>query len=307
MQFWIARHSEIPVREQLVTQFVLAILSGDLAPEQRLPSTRELARRFHLHPNTISAAYRQLEHERWVEFRHGSGVYVRGSKPDGLTSTLELDQLIANLFRSAREIGAPMSAVRAGLRNWLAMQPPDHFLVIEPDTELRRIVVAEVQKAVSLTVEGADLSATRSAETIEGAVVLALPSKFEAVRRALPPGTECLRLHPRSVPASLAAYLPAPSDALIGIASRWTGFLNPARTMLIAAGFHADSLVVCDARSARWRTAVKGTVAVICDILTAAELPKSSRAIPFAILSDATTAELKRYQQFLSQPLNTRS
>jgi DNA-binding transcriptional regulator YhcF (GntR family) len=49
------------VREQLATQIVLAIVSGELAPGQRLPSTRELARRFRLHPNTLSAGYKQLE------------------------------------------------------------------------------------------------------------------------------------------------------------------------------------------------------------------------------------------------------
>jgi DNA-binding transcriptional regulator YhcF (GntR family) len=82
MQFWFARGSEVSIREQLVTQIVLGILSDDLAPGQRLPSTRELARRFHLHPNTISAGYRQLQRDRWVEFRRGSGVYVRASKPE---------------------------------------------------------------------------------------------------------------------------------------------------------------------------------------------------------------------------------
>ena len=80
MQLWFARGSEVTIREQLVTQVILGILSDDLAPGQRLPSTRELARRFRLHPNTVSAGYRQLERERWVEFRHGSGVYVRDEK-----------------------------------------------------------------------------------------------------------------------------------------------------------------------------------------------------------------------------------
>src|SRR5450755_755997 len=71
------------------------ILSDDLAPGQRLPSTRELARRFRLHPNTVSAGYRQLERERWVEFRHGSGVYVGERKPElAPSSALALDQLI---------------------------------------------------------------------------------------------------------------------------------------------------------------------------------------------------------------------
>src|ERR1700730_4801892 len=99
MQLWFARGSEVSIREQLVTQIVLGILSDDLSPGQRLPSTRDLARRFRLPSNTISAADRQLERDRWVEYRHGSGVYVRKSKPDApLSAVLGLDQLIANLF-----------------------------------------------------------------------------------------------------------------------------------------------------------------------------------------------------------------
>jgi DNA-binding transcriptional regulator YhcF (GntR family) len=83
---------EVSIREQLATQVVLAILSSDLAPGQRLPSTRELGRRFHLHPNTVSAGYRQLERDCWVEFRHGSEVYVRHRKPDGpISPALRLD------------------------------------------------------------------------------------------------------------------------------------------------------------------------------------------------------------------------
>src|SRR5246127_2860800 len=95
MQFWFARASEVSIREQLVTQVILGILSDDLSPGQRLPSTRDLARRFHLHPNTISAGYRQLERDCWVEFRRGSGVYVRARKPATAASPeLALDQMI---------------------------------------------------------------------------------------------------------------------------------------------------------------------------------------------------------------------
>ena len=61
MRLWFARGSAVTLREQLVTQLVLAILSGDLHPGERLPSTRELARRYRIHPNTVSAAYRELQ------------------------------------------------------------------------------------------------------------------------------------------------------------------------------------------------------------------------------------------------------
>src|SRR5271154_4573830 len=75
VRLWFAPASEVPIYRQLVIQVVLAILAGDLKPGERLPSTRELARRFALHPNTVSAGYRQLERDGWTEGRHGSGVY----------------------------------------------------------------------------------------------------------------------------------------------------------------------------------------------------------------------------------------
>jgi DNA-binding transcriptional regulator YhcF (GntR family) len=125
MQLWYAHAGKVSIREQLVTQVVLGILSDDLVPGQRLPSTRELARRFRLHPNTVSAGYRQLERERWLEFRHGSGVYVCETKPEAaLSPVLALDQIVANLFRSARELGVPLTDIRSRIRQWLDLQPP---------------------------------------------------------------------------------------------------------------------------------------------------------------------------------------
>ena len=52
MRLWLNRNGEVPLREQLITQVVLGILSREMLPGERLPSTRELARRFGIHPNT---------------------------------------------------------------------------------------------------------------------------------------------------------------------------------------------------------------------------------------------------------------
>ncbi len=302
MQFWFARGSDVSIRDQLVTQVVLGILSDDLAPGQRLPSTRDLARRFHLHPNTISAGYRQLERERWVEFRRGSGVYIRASKPEvPPTPGLALDQMIARLFRSARQLGVTLPVLRLRLRQWLELQPPDHFLLIEPDEELRRILAAEIARAVTFPVESCGPKDCPKAP--EGGVPVALPNRVATARQVLPPSSELITLQIRSVPASLAGYLPAPSGALVGVASRWPEFLKVARAVLIAAGFHRDSLVFRDAREANWQRGLKQTAAVVCDLLTAAELPAGCRAIPFSLLSEASIAELKRYEEFIRSPL----
>src|SRR5436190_9119166 len=119
MRLWLARRPEVSLREQLITEVTLGILCGELGPGQRHPSTRELARRFHLHPNTVSAGYRQLQRDRWVEFRHGSGVYVRASKPESaLSAALAIDQIIAALFRSAQKLGVSLPDLRSRLQQW---------------------------------------------------------------------------------------------------------------------------------------------------------------------------------------------
>jgi len=304
MQLWFARRTDVTIREQLTTQIVLGILCGDLAPGQRLPSIRDLARRFRLHPNTVSAGYRQLERDRWVEFRRGSGVYVRERKPDTpLRATVALDHSIANLFRSARELGLPLSAVRSRLLQRLDSQPPDHFLLIEPDDELRRIVALEMQQAVTFPVKSCGLRDRDLSAALEGAVPAALPRNAATVRQKLPPATDLITLRYRSVPSSLAGWLPTPSGALVGIASRWPDFLKLARTILLAAGFHKDALLFRDARKKDWQRGLKQTAAVICDSVTAAALPKTSRAIVFLLISDSSLNELKKYQRFIRNPL----
>ena len=90
----------------------------------------------------------------------------------------------------------------------------------------------------------------------------------------------------------------------MGVASRWLGFLKSAHTMLVAAGFDADTLVIRDARKSGWEKALLETAGVVCDALTATRLPKKCNAFPFALLSEASLDELRRYEAFVSSPLN---
>lgn len=294
MRLWLARRSDVPLREQLVAQLVLAILSGDLRPGQRLPSTRDLARRFKLHPNTVSAAYTELERQGWGESRRGSGVYVRERKPGkALPASLQLDWLIADFFRTAREKGVPLKHIRARLRHWLALQPPDHFLVIEPDEELRRILVAEITAAVKFPCLAAGFEACQQPETLAGALPVVLLRKFEKVRELLPPEADCLSLQVRSVPGSLARWMPIPREALIVVASRWEDFLKWARTLLLAAGADADALEFRDGRRPRWQDGLREATVVIADVLTAQRVPRGCRVIPFPLIADDSLAALR--------------
>src|ERR1700682_6671364 len=104
------------------------------------------------------------------------GVCVRASKPEISPSpALALDQMIARLFQSARKLGVTLPILRSRLRQWLELQPPDHFLLIEPDEELRRILAAEIARAVSFPVESSGLQDCPTAP--EGGIPVVRPKR----------------------------------------------------------------------------------------------------------------------------------
>ena len=298
MRLWFSSASEVPIYRQLVTQVVLAILSGDLSPGDRLPSTRELARRFSIHPNTISAGYRELEREGWTEFRHGSGVYVKDNAVPPTTPEQILDQHIAGFFRAVRELNMPAPDVRHRVAQWLASPPPDHFLLIEPDPEVSEIILTEIQQLARMPVAAASFEDCANPETLLAAIPLCRPSQANAVRALLPMGIELITLQIRSARAWLDSWLPSlKGRGLIGVASRWPDFVEIARTVLEAAGVEADRLVLRDVTRPRWTRGLDQTAAIICDARTAnsGKLPKGPRIFVFPFLADAARAELDRF------------
>jgi GntR family transcriptional regulator len=301
MRLWLNRTGEVSLREQLVTQVTLGILSKELTPGERLPSTRELARRFGIHANTASAAYRELEHDGWLEFRHGSGVYVRTTRPAiELTPEMALDQLIGELAAKARKVGAPHALLRARLRRWLATAPAARWLVIEPDPELCRIVIHEMEQALALPIAGCRPDEVGDADLTGGAMPAVLPSKAAAVRKLLPAGAELtvLKVNPVSpeLDAKLKRYLPEHSRDLIGIASRWVDFQRIAQTMLIAAGLAPECLLVRDATRPGWKRGLEATAGVVCDVVTAEELPAGAFPLRYTLLDASALAELRRQE-----------
>jgi GntR family transcriptional regulator len=300
MRLWLSRSSEVPLREQLQAQIILGIISKDLKPGQRLPSTRELALRYKIHANTVSAAYRELGARGWVQFRKGSGVFVRQMVSGQLDGKSELDRLIAVLFTTARQKGFSLHELQTHLRHWLALQPPDHFLVIEPDPELRKILVTEIEEATGIKVIGIDVSECAEVDVLLGAVPVAFYINYEDVRSRLPPNTDLITLHSRSIPESMQGQQKPAPDALIVIVSRWIEFLRSARTMLVAAGLHPDSLSFRNAREPGWKKGMRSAALVITDSVTARELPIVKDVRVFRLISDASIAELHSYvEQFL--------
>ncbi len=82
MQFEINTASRLPIYRQLTNQIREATARGDLKPDERLPSVRELSKELVVNPNTIARAYTELERDGLLNSRPGLGVFVAHPKAE---------------------------------------------------------------------------------------------------------------------------------------------------------------------------------------------------------------------------------
>ena len=83
MRIPLDRQSETPLYQQIKTYLRQGILSGSLAPDTRLPASRQLAQDLGVNRITVENAYAELEAEGLILSRLGSGTYVLA--PDTLS------------------------------------------------------------------------------------------------------------------------------------------------------------------------------------------------------------------------------
>lgn len=81
-----------PLYQQVYRAARRAILSAELAPGTRVPSTRGLARDLGVSRNTVILAYDQLFSEGYLAAREGSGTFVASNLPDDLTESIRSDR-----------------------------------------------------------------------------------------------------------------------------------------------------------------------------------------------------------------------
>jgi len=214
-----------------------------------------------------------------------------------------LDAHIAAFFRAVRELKLPPATVRARVAQWLAAPPPDHLLLVDPDAELRRILLAELRAATTMPVHEATPDDCAKPGALDGAIALCRPSKATLVRAALPMGVELITLQITSATSWLAPWLapgkPKLAGHLIGVVSHWPEFLGIARTMLAAAGVPAEAVLFCDARGRGWQRGLGQASAVLCDAYTASlpALNRKRQTIVFPLLAESTRTMLSAYAQ----------
>lgn len=284
-RIWISRNSSIPVREQLSAQILYGILSRRLAPAERLPSVRDLARRLKVHPNTVSAAYRDLAARGWVKAKTGSGVFVRETKnrgkADGIETFMEawvqeaeargfsLEDLSAALKRIKRESSRPL--------------PARPLLVIHPDRNLARILAAEIEQAARGTVAFSGLEdAPPELETFR---ILTTTTGASTVANLAPQGHEVIAL--KSVEELIAGLGRPAAPILIAMVSHSETILKWASLLIPGLQHSSSEVIQRNPQQANWRDGLAACDMIAADIVAARELPDTIRPVVLRLVSEA--------------------
>ena len=294
MRFWITKNSEMSIREQLIRQVILAILSEDLPPGQKLPSTRALARRYQIHSNTVSAAYHHLLDQGWLELRRGSGLYVRPQHPSGAGAS-QLDALLTGLLAAAGRHGHEPDEVLRRLEQLIHPRDCSRIAVFEPDPAMREILLAEIREHLRIPVEAIELSELSDIPVLRACLVVSLPTRAAMLHKRLAKGTPFLRLRLRSVGGSLETQTRPGPNAILSIVSRSHEFRQWARAFLVAVGLEPDCLCEIDAAmDPEWQERVRAGTLAITDVVTVQLLPAGCPAKVFRVIADAAVAEIKQ-------------
>lgn len=98
MTFYIDTASRLPIYQQLAQQIREGIARGELQPEERLPSVRQLSQELVVNPNTIARSFTELEREGILVSRPGLGIFVAQPRSE-LTKTARDRRLLESLDR----------------------------------------------------------------------------------------------------------------------------------------------------------------------------------------------------------------
>ena len=94
-----------PSHEQVKDGLRRLMVTGVLAPGEKLPSVRSLAMDLAINPNTIQRAYAQLEMEGYVYSVAGRGTFVAEGQEQNLVRRREVEDKVQPLVQELRELG----------------------------------------------------------------------------------------------------------------------------------------------------------------------------------------------------------
>jgi DNA-binding transcriptional regulator YhcF (GntR family) len=290
VRLWVSRNSTVSIREQLSAQLVLGIVSGRLAPGERLPSVRALARRLRIHPNTVSAAYSDLAARGWVGRRRGSGVFVglRRLAPKLETEPPDLTGFVRQFVEQGLRYGYSIESMRLALG---AMTRPSiaALAVADTDLELARVLATEVGDALGLQVTACEFGKFIFKP---GDCLLGLAANEAILRSAA--GAEGYRmLKLKSMEDLVGGYTRPATPILIGMVSRSESIRRWAEPLLSSLGFGAPAVLWRTPDDADWTDGLERCGIVAADALSARDCPGALNALVFRIVAEESIEELR--------------
>ena len=305
MDFVLNRRGGVPLHDQLLAQLEMKILGGALAPGQRLPSVRVLARRLGLHANTVSGAYRDLENAGHVELRRGAGVYVCPGAPASLDEARGLDEMIRLALSAAFRRGHSGPQIRAAVERWLRAAPPERAVIVDPQPETLELLAHEIRTGIHVPASGCTLEELeREPALVSGALVLAFPYHAAAVSR-LARGAPVATVHVEALPQHRKAVASLPAGATALVVSRSPIVLQFAAAVI--GGLRGDELLVETRllpRRAEWGRLLPAADLVLADALSAAPVREAGarRVLEMRLLDPDA---LERLRQALGSAVAT--
>ena len=100
-----------PIYEQICSQFSSLISKGVLKENDKLPSSRMLAKELGLNPNTVAKAYSRLEHDEIIYSVAGKGCFVAKQKGSIEKKLLEEFKLHAAVMQAGISLGSLTSVL----------------------------------------------------------------------------------------------------------------------------------------------------------------------------------------------------
>ena len=100
-----------PIYEQIRDGLRRMIVTGALAPDEKLPSVRSLATELAINPNTIQRAYAELEAEGYTYSIPGKGSFAAGQLGPNRTRQTELLNHLQELVTELKYLDVPKEDV----------------------------------------------------------------------------------------------------------------------------------------------------------------------------------------------------
>lgn len=107
----IDQRSRTPIFEQIKEQILNSINTGELKPDDKLPSIRQLASELDLNVNTVKRAFQELESERVTYSVPGKGVFISQTAVANKIVLENAEMELTRILSSSKAKGMPLERV----------------------------------------------------------------------------------------------------------------------------------------------------------------------------------------------------